>query len=81
MQKKVEEIEAELSTRIYKLFLVRFDGNKSAFARASNCHEKTIRRIFNNQQGLTVNLLFKFCYALKIEPSELIKDLHVIIEN
>ena len=57
MQKQLEKIEIELAQRIYKLFLIKFDGNKSAFARASMCNETTIRRIFRNEQGITFNLL------------------------
>ena len=76
MQKKLDELEVELSQRIYKLFQTKFEGNNSAFARAAGCHEKTVRRIFNNEQGLTVNLLFKFCSALDITPSNLIDGLH-----
>lgn len=75
MELPLEKIEAEISQRIYRLFLVKFNGNNSAFARASNCHEKTVRRIFNNEQGITINLLFKFCDALEIEPSVLLADL------
>lgn len=75
MQKKLEEVEIELAQRVYKLFVARFDGNNSAFARAANCDEKTVRRVFNNEQGLTVNLLFKFSRALHVEASDLLKDL------
>lgn len=79
MQKQLVKIEFELSKRIYKLFLVKFDGNKSAFARACLCKESTIRRIFRNEQGITINLLFRISYALDIKITELLVDL--CIEN
>lgn len=77
MQKELENIELELSTRIYKLYLEKFKDNKSAFARACNCKEATIRRIFRNEQGITANLLFRICFALDIKLSALVKDLEI----
>lgn len=74
MQKQLEKIEIELAQRIYKLFMEKFDGNKSAFARASQCKETTIRRIFRNEQGITVNLLFRLANALEVSASDLLKD-------
>lgn len=81
MQKQLEKIEAELSQRIYKLFLQKFDGNKSAFARASQCKETTIRRIFKNEQGITINLLLRMAFALDVSVNELLKDLDVKKED
>lgn len=72
MQKQLEKIEKELSQRLYKLFLAKFDGNQSAFARASNCSETTVRRIFQNKQGITLNLLMRFSYALDVSVVELL---------
>ena len=77
MQKQLEDIEVELSHRIYKLFLKKFNGNKSAFARASNCTEGTVRRVFKNEQGITINLLLRFCCALGVEASDLVKGLKI----
>lgn len=77
MQKQLEQIEQELSQRIYKEFLKKFNGNKSAFARASNCTEGTVRRVFKNEQGITVNLLLRFCYALDTNITDLLKDLNL----
>ena len=77
MQKQLEQIENELSQRIYKEFLVKFNGNKSAFARASNCTEGTVRRIFRNEQGITVNLLLRFCHALNISISQLLEGFEI----
>lgn len=76
MQQNLAELEAELSQRIYKLFLVKFNGNKSAFARASNCSEGAVRKVFQNKQSITVNLLLRFCNALELSPSELFKNIH-----
>ncbi|RZJ71543.1 helix-turn-helix transcriptional regulator [Flavobacterium sp.] len=75
MQPKIDELEAELSRRIYKLFLVKFNGNKSAFARASNCSEGAVRKVFQNKQSITFNLLLRFCKALEVSPSKLIEDI------
>ena len=71
MQNQVDQIEVELIERIYKLFLKKFDGNKSEFARASKCTETTVRRVFKNEQGITINLLLRMCHALNINPNEL----------
>lgn len=64
--------------RIYKLFLKKFDGNKSEFARASKCTETTARRVFKNEQGITINLLLRMCHALSINANELFEGLTVI---
>ncbi len=77
MQKQLEEIKFELVERIYKLFLKKFDGNKLQFAKACNCDEKAIRKIFNHEQGITVNLLLKICRALSITPSELLDGIEL----
>ncbi|WP_310555134.1 helix-turn-helix domain-containing protein [Flavobacterium sp.] len=81
MQKQLEKIEIELAQRIYKLFIEKFDGNKSAFARASQCNETTIRRIFRNQQGITINLLLRIAFALEISVTDLLKDFKIEREN
>lgn len=71
MQKQLEDLKIELVDRIHKLFMEKFNGNKLQFAMACKCDEKAIRKIFNHEQGLTVNLLFKICFALDVTPSEL----------
>jgi len=75
MQKQLDKIQSEIIEKIYNQFLKKFGGNKLAFAKASNCDEKTIRRLFANKQGMTLNLFFKLCYALEIHPSKFIEDL------
>lgn len=77
MHEQLEQIEAELSKRIYDLFLKKYNGNKSEFARASDCRESTVRRIFKNEQGITINLLLRIANALDIEVVELLKGLSI----
>jgi hypothetical protein len=77
MQNQLEDIKNELINRIFKLFIKQFDGNKLQFAKACKCDEKAIRKLFNNEQGLTLNLFLKIANALKISPSELLKDLEL----
>ena len=81
MQKQLEKIEIELAQRIYKLFIVKFDGNKSAFAKASQCNETTIRRILRNKQGITVNLLIRLAFALEVSVTDLLTGFNVEKEN
>lgn len=81
MQKELEEIEEEVTQKIYKLFLEKFDGNKSAFAKAAGCTETTIRRVLRKQQGITINLLLRIANALDTNVSELFKNLAIKKEN
>ncbi|ABQ05329.1 helix-turn-helix domain-containing protein [Flavobacterium johnsoniae] len=73
--KTIDKLEAELVDRIYKLFLVKYAGNKSSFAKASNCTETTVRRVLRNEQGITINLLIRMAEALDTTSTELLKDL------
>ena len=75
MQNSFEQIEAKLVTKIYKEFLVKFDGNKSKFAKASSCSETTVRRVFLNKQRMTLDLFLRFCFALEIDIIELFKNI------
>jgi plasmid maintenance system antidote protein VapI len=75
--KDIEKLETEIVERIYRLFLLKFDGNKSTFAKASNCTETTIRRILRNEQGITINLLIRISNALDTTPSDLLKGMHL----
>ncbi|NRT15275.1 plasmid maintenance system antidote protein VapI [Flavobacterium sp. 28A] len=77
MEKKVEKIELELVDRIYKLFIAKFNGNKSAFAKASSCSETTIRRVLRYEQGITVNLLLRMATALDTNISQLFENLNI----
>ncbi|RTY96048.1 helix-turn-helix transcriptional regulator [Flavobacterium sp. GT3R68] len=78
MQKHLEQIEVELTQRLYKEFLVKFDGNKSEFARASQCSETTVRRVFRNEQRMTVDLLLRFCSALGKNINEIFEGLDIL---
>lgn len=75
MQTQLDNIKETLTKRIYDLFMEKHNGNKLQFAKKVGCDEKTIRLIFDKNQGITMNLFFKIAYALEIEPSELIKDI------
>lgn len=70
MLKQVEQKEVELVERIYKIFLTKFNGNKSEFARAAQCSETTVRRVFRNEQRMTVNLFLRFCIVLEVDVKE-----------
>jgi hypothetical protein len=71
MLNKYEQIEVEIVNKIYKEFLVKYDGNKSKFAKASLCSETTVRRVFGYKQRMTLDLLLRFCDALKISIIQL----------
>jgi transcriptional regulator with XRE-family HTH domain len=75
MDKELENLEKEISNRLYNIFLIKYEGNKSAFARASDCTEGTIRRVFKNKQSITINLLLRLCQALQISASDLLEGL------
>jgi transcriptional regulator with XRE-family HTH domain len=75
MQSYFEKIEKELVNRLYREFIIKFDGNKSKFAAASMCSETTVRRVLRNEQRMTVDLLLRFCSALGIKVSDLFDHL------
>lgn len=77
MQKELDKIESEIIERVYQLFQEKYDGNKSAFAKATECSETTIRRILLKKQGVTINLLFRIADALDTTVSDLMKDLKI----
>ena len=77
MQNELDAIQLELTKRIHLLFLEKFNGNKLAFSKAAHCDEKTIRRLFEHQQGMTINLLFKIAFALEIKPIQLLDGLSI----
>lgn len=81
MQTELDKIKIEVTRRIYILFMAKFEGNKSAFAKSAGCDEKAIRLLLDHNQGMTLNLLFKISNALDIEASELIKNLSIKKEN
>lgn len=81
MQKHLEQIEIELVNRIYKEFLVKFNGNKSEFAKASHCSETTVRRVFRNEQRMTVDLLMRFCVALEVDIDQIFEGISIFKEK
>ena len=77
MQKELDKIESEIIERVYLLFQKKYDGNKSAFAKATECSETTIRRVLRKKQGITINLLLRIADALDTTVSDLMKDLKI----
>ena len=78
MQKQMEEIEIELVKRIYKEVLVKFNGNKSEFAKSAQCSETTVRRVFRNEQRMTVDLFLRFCFALNKNINEIFEGIDIL---
>jgi plasmid maintenance system antidote protein VapI len=76
MQKDIEKIELQLIDQIYKIYIEKYNDNKSAFAKASGCSETTIRRIFRKEQGITINLLLRMSFALDTTVCKLFKDIN-----
>lgn len=77
MQKQFDNIEKTLTKNIYVLFQNKFDGNNSKFAIACDCSETTIRRVFLNKQRMTLNLFLRFCSALEVNASDLLKEINL----
>ena len=75
MQQQLDKIKEDVTKRVYKLFMSKFAGNKLQFAKAAGCDEKTLRLLFEQGQGMTLNLLFKLASALEVTPSELLEGL------
>ena len=75
MQQQLDKIKEEVTKRVYKLFMEKYKGNKLQFAKTAGCDEKAIRLLFENKQGMTLNLLFKLSQALDISPSKLLEGL------
>ncbi len=77
LQRELDRIKLEIRNRLYVLFMEKYNGNKLRFAKDVNCDEKTIRLLFDNNQGITINLLFKLANALEIEPAKIIEGLSI----
>lgn len=77
VQNQLDEIKLAVIKRIHILFLKKYEGNKLRFAKAVGCDEKSIRLIFDHNQGMTLNLFFKIAAALNVEPSSLIEGLKI----
>lgn len=77
LEKQLEKLKKDVTKRLYESFMAKYKGNKLRFARDANCDEKAIRLLFDEGQGMTLNLMFKLCFALDITPSELLKGLKI----
>lgn len=75
MQKQLDKIKKEVVQRIHVVFERDFGGNNRKFAKAVGCNEKTVRDLFDHNQGMTLNLLLKIAKAIKITPSQLLEGL------
>lgn len=77
VQKQLDKIKQELTSRIHQKFMSKFKGNKLQLAKTAGCDEKTIRKLFDGEQGMTINLLFKLAYALDTTPAKLLDGLMI----
>lgn len=75
--KQLDIIKKEVTERIYQRFMEKYNGNKLQFAKSAGVNESSIRDLFNDGQGMTLNMLFKLCSALDISPSEILAGLQV----
>jgi hypothetical protein len=75
MQNRFEQTEIKLVNKIYKIFLIKFEGNKTKFAKAALCSETTIRRVFSSKQRMTLDLFLRFCYALEINVQQIFREI------
>ena len=75
VEDELKTLQSEVIKRVETLFMKKYQGNKSAFAKACLCDEKTIRKILNREQFLSVNLAFRISRALDITMSELFEGL------
>ncbi|PZR23784.1 MAG: XRE family transcriptional regulator [Flavobacterium psychrophilum] len=77
MRNELEALKKEVTNRIHQEFLVKFGGINRKFAKAAGCDEKTIRKLFDENQGMSLNLFFKLASALEIAPSKLLEGLEM----
>lgn len=75
MQNRFEQIEKKLVIKIYKIFLIKFEGNKTRFAKEALCSETTVRRVFSSKQRMTLDLFLRFCFALEINIQQIFKEI------
>ena len=61
-----------------KKSLCKINGNKSEFAKASNCSGTTVRRVFRNEQRMTVDLFLRFCFALNKNINEIFEGIDIL---
>lgn len=77
LEKQLDRIKKEVTKRLYEHFMAIYQGNKLRFAKDAKCDEKTIRLLFDEGQGMTLNLLFKLCFTLNVSPSELLEGIEI----
>jgi hypothetical protein len=77
LEKQLDKLKKEVTNRLYELFMAKYKGNKLRFAKDAKCDEKAIRLLFDEGQGMTLNLMFKLCHTLNITPSELLDGLEI----
>jgi hypothetical protein len=75
MQNHFVQIEINLVNKIYKNFLIKFEGNKTKFAKAALCSETTVRRVFSSKQRMTLDLFLRFCSALDINVQQIFNEI------
>lgn len=75
MQNRWEDIQAEVTARIYKEFITKYGGNKLRLAKDAGCDEKALRVLFEDGGNLSLKLLFKLAAALELQPCEILRDL------
>lgn len=75
MQNRWEDIQAEVTARLHKEFMAKYQGNKLKFAKDAGCTEGALRHLFDNGGNLSLKLLFKLSDALEIEPADFIRGL------
>lgn len=76
MQKRWEDIQAEVTRRLHVEFMAKYAGNKSKLAKDAGCTEGALRHLFEKEGNLSLQLLFKLCAALEVKPSEIIESLY-----
>ncbi|MCE9540109.1 MAG: hypothetical protein K8R85_12970 [Bacteroidetes bacterium] len=77
MEKQLDRVKKEVTTRLRELFMEQYQGNKLRFAKDAKYEEKAIRLLFDEGQGMTLNLLFKLCYTLNFSPSKLLEGIEI----
>lgn len=77
VQKEWDKIQEQITSRIHKEFMAQYGGNKTRFAKKAGCDEKALRKLFEEQMGMSINLLFKLAKALGKDPSEFLEGLRL----
>ncbi len=70
-----EEILVKLGKSIGKKAKVKFKTNVD-FAFACDVDEKSIRRILNGEQNISIMVMKRICLALEIKMSDLLEEIN-----